>query len=1073
MSKLLLPLLLLLGTLPRAFGQTDLKQQIGDTLNAIANRDIWVGDVRVRNLYFNHRAKTATIAVSSNLSYLPFRPETVDELYAAIRAQLPPAYKHYKLTCRVDRDNIDQLVPNYYRSGKPDKTRQFRHKASAPPLVTNTSTPNRPTRGLQGKHIALWPSHGWHYDQRLARWEWQRARLLQTVEDLYTPSYVLPLLTPMLEHAGANVLLPRERDTQRHEVIVDNDGGLADGRYEEHPAALVWGNGDEAGFAHVKDHYLYDENPFRLGTYRQCPTTRDEAQATTAAWIPRLPEAGRYAVYVSYHSLPTSTEAARYTVHHRGGTTHFTVNQRMGGGTWIYLGTFDFEGGLSPQNGRVELSNYDPEKNRVVTADAVKFGGGMGNMARSPLATDTLTLWSDTAFVVTDTQGVLPDSVEAFPPACFALLDSLYPTGAARFTADSIVRRGGLFARKGELQIMGRTARDTLVHYPSPFYVPEVSGYPRYAEGARYWLQWAGVPDSVYSRTGGHDDYSDDFQSRGFWVNYLSGGSDVSPKDEGLHIPLDAAIGFHTDAGTTPGDSIIGTLAICTTFNTEREYVYKNGVSRRASRDLADLVQTQVVHDLRLTHAPEWTRRGLWDKSYSESRVPEVPSMLLELLAHQNFADMRYGLDPRFRFTVCRAIYKGLLKYFESVDGMERTVQPLPVEAFHIRFTDHMEIELAWQPVPDPLEPSARPTHYIIYTKMDSTGWDNGYLLHDTRCRFTLTPDHVYSFRVTAVNEGGESFPSETLSACRTSADKGTVLVVNAFDRVSAPASFAVDSTYAGFVNARDAGVPYGTDLSFTGEQYEFRRDVPWADDDAPGFGASHGNHEASPVAGNTFDYPALHGQAIRQAGYSFVSASKKAVLDGAVALTDYPTVDLILGKQRETFIGNRHAAPEFQTFPLALQKKIAAYYQGGGHLLVSGAHVASDLYQSADTTGRDRRFVTEVLRCRLRNAQGSRSGAVRVVQSPAKDFQPARFHLYDSPNPHSYYVECTDAIEPIDARGYTVCRYADNNLSAGVATDAGTYKICALGFPFETIKEENERNKLMEAVLRFFRGKE
>ena len=267
--------------------------------------------------------------------------------------------------------------------------------------------------------------------------------------------------------------------------------------------------------------------------------------------------------------------------------------------------------------------------------------------------------------------------------------------------------------------------------------------------------------------------------------------------------------------------------------------------------------------------------------------------------------------------------------------------------------------------------------------------------------------------------------------------------------------------------------MPYETDLSFTGEQYEFRRDVPWADDDAPGFGASHGNHEASPVAGNTFDYPALHGQAIRQAGYSFVSASKKAVLDGAVALTDYPTVDLILGKQRETFIGNHHAAPEFQTFPLALQKKITAYCQGGGHLLVSGAHVASDLYQSADTTGRDRRFVTEVLRCRLRNAQGSRSGAVRVVQSPAKDFQPARFHLYDCPNPHSYYVECTDAIEPTDARGYTVCRYADNNLSAGVAADAGTYKICALGFPFETIKEENERNKLMEAVLRFFRGKE
>ena len=295
------------------------------------------------------------------------------------------------------------------------------------------------------------------------------------------------------------------------------------------------------------------------------------------------------------------------------------------------------------------------------------------------------------------------------------------------------------------------------------------------------------------------------------------------------------------------------------------------------------------------------------------------------------------------------------------------------------------------------------------------------------------------------------------------------MLIVNGFDRLGAPASFAADSTYAGFVNGQNAGMPYVADLSFTGEQYEFRRDVPWADDDAPGFGASHGNHEATPVAGNTFDYPVLHGQAIRRAGYSFVSASKQAVLDSLVRLADYPIVDLILGNQRETFIGNRRAAPEYQTFPLALQEQITAFCQGGGHLLVSGTYVASDLYHSPDTTGRDRRFVNEVLRCRLRNAQGSRGGAVRVVQSPVPDFQPSRFHLYDQPNPCSYYVECPDAIEPVDARGYTVCRYADNNLSAAVAADAGTYKICTLGFPFETIKEENERNKLMEAVLRFF----
>ncbi len=60
-------------------------------------------------------------------------------------------------------------------------------------------------------------------------------------------------------------------------------------------------------------------------------------------------------------------------------------------------------------------------------------------------------------------------------------------------------------------------------------------------------MQWAGVPDSVYNRTEGKNDYTDDYASRGAWVNWLAGGSPVLPKDEGLNIPVDMAFAFHTD----------------------------------------------------------------------------------------------------------------------------------------------------------------------------------------------------------------------------------------------------------------------------------------------------------------------------------------------------------------------------------------------------------------------------------------------------------------------------------------------------------------------------------------------
>ena len=177
-------------------------------------------------------------------------------------------------------------------------------------------------------------------------------------------------------------------------------------------------------------------------------------------------------------------------------------------------------------------------------------------------------------------------------------------------------------------------------------------------------LQWAGIPDSVYSDSQGKNDYTDDYKCRGIWVNYLAGGSTVNPTEQGLNIPVDMAFAFHSDAGTTLNDSIIGTLGIYYTNVYNEEYA--NGASRYLAHDMTDLIQSNIVRDIRSLYEPDWTRRGMWNQSYYEARVPRVPTMLLELLSHQNFADMRYGLDPRFRFTVSHAIYKGMLQFICS-----------------------------------------------------------------------------------------------------------------------------------------------------------------------------------------------------------------------------------------------------------------------------------------------------------------------------------------------------------------------------------------------------------------------
>jgi hypothetical protein len=63
--------------------------------------------------------------------------------------------------------------------------------------------------------------------------------------------------------------------------------------------------------------------------------------------------------------------------------------------------------------------------------------------------------------------------------------------------------------------------------------------------------------------------------------------------------------------------------------------------------------------------------------------------------------------------------------------------------------------------------------------------------------------------------------------------------------------------------------------------------------------------------------------------------------------------------------------------------------------------------------------------------------------------------------------VESPDAIEPSGDNSFTIFRYSENNLSAGVAS-AGDYKTCVLGFPFETVKDETSRDQLMKNILNF-----
>lgn len=958
-----------------------------------------IGKLKIDSVRVPEAGKNLNLYFSPTLSYYPIREDNAELFVQSLVKSLGSRFRKYKIEVFSNGYPLHQLIPNIYRSVTPVDSTRIQPVIKDKKVLVRNMNSTRPAKGLDGNSIALWHSHGYFFEMSLDRWEWQRARLFGTVEDISVMGYVLPYLTRMLENSGANVFLPRERDTQTHEVIVDNDRSTGTSEVVLH----LNNESDESG----EGFLLYDTlfagvNPFKKGTSIRILND-------TAVYIPEIPAAGDYAVYVSYPRFDDNSNSVKYTVSHSGGKTELIVDQTIGGETWIYLGTFRFKSGKNEAMGSVMVSNSG-KPGRYIGLDAIKFGGGMGNVARRP-----------SADIIQNQRSV----------------------------------NEGIPGSKVEEM---KSASD---------FKWKLSGKPRYAEGSRYWLQYAGMSDSlIYSPNLYKNDYNDDYQSRGFWVNFLTGnpsGTDPGIMAKGLGIPIDLSVAFHTDAGITKDDSIIGTLGIYSTGADNGKF--PDGSSRMASRDLTDIIQSQVVNDIRETFNPEWTRRGLWDRPYSEARRPNVPAILLELLSHQNKADQQFGLDPRFRFLVSRSIYKGILRYQSYVENREFVVQPLPVTDFAIIPSDGKRIRLSWKPVIDADEPTSVPDRYKIYRRIGDNGFDNGVLVSQPFLDIELENyDTIYSFRVTAINDGGESFESEILSAGLKSGDSKKVLVVNGFNRISGPEWFDNDGM-AGVAWWKDRGVADHYEISQVGDQYDFDRKSPWLDDDAPGWGASWADMEGKVIPGNSFDYPYMHGKAILAAGRSFVSVSDEFFCSDKLDNYGFDAVDLIFGEEKTTPFINDTTRTDYTIYTPRFMQKIRELTQNGTNIFMSGAYVGSELKVSGDSTAI--KFAGQYLHFSHRTDHAVNRGEVYATDY-AKPMFAGDYSFNTDYSEKIYSVESPGAIEPAGKGSICSFRYSQNNTSAGIIY-SGSYKTVVLGFPFETILSENQRNALMGQILKYF----
>lgn len=920
------------------------------TMGAYAQNEGWKQVVDNKN-------HTVTITLGEEFAQQDITEKLVNKTYKKIKKSLPRQYNKHKLIVMANGMPIEDYIPGRKSDNEYDSYWDgIDYKGK--PWVSNISKPNNISLGLSNRHIALWASHGRYYDQKKGLWKWQRPNLFCTTEDLFTQTIVVPYLIPMLENAGATVFTPRERDWQTKEIIVDNDKGVSgEGSwYGEHTEKEPWTDTGERGFGFRNGILRDGENPFTMGTARMIRTTKKEDKAI-AIWQPNFKEEGRYAVYVSYQTMPKSVDDAHYIVRHKGQETHFIVNQKMGGGTWVYLGTFDFDKGENPFN-CVALTNQSKRKG-VVTADAVRFGGGMGN-----------------------------------------------------------IERGG-----------------------------DISHMPRCLEAARYYAQWAGAPYSIYGNKTGTDDYAEDINTRSLMTNWLAGGSPYVPTKEGKNVPIELSLAVHSDAGyERDGKSLVGSLAICTTsFNDGR---LNSGISRFASQDFIEALRSNVTRDFSKKYK-RWNWRYLWDRNYSETRLPEVPSAIIETLSHQNFPDMKLGQDPNFKFTMARSIYKTILRYVSQMHRRPCIVQPLQPHLFKATLTGDNKVKLSWKAQDDELEPTAVPTSYNIYVAAGSGGFDNGTNVRGTSYTMELEPGVMYRFKVTAVNRGGESFPTSTLSAYYQPGATKTAMVINGFSRLSAPA--VRDNIHEqGFDIEEDAGVSYGLTAGWSGKQQCFNKST-MGSTEPNGLGYSGNEMAGNFVMGNTFDYVYTHADAIAATKkYNVVSCTSETVESGIVDLINYDVVDLALGLQKY----DENSTVFYKSIPSMLRNKLSAYVLGHGKLIASGAYIGSDLQHDDERVW---------LESTLKVAYG---GAIHTDTISGIKGMGTEFDFYRQLNPTHYAATKCDVLMPVST-AFCPLQYA-NGMSAGVAYKGNDNATFTMAFPFECIIDRNKRLSIMNGILKF-----
>ena len=726
----------------------------------------------------------------------------------------------------------------------------------------------QPAGILSGKTIWLSAGHGWQFDPRRKTFKTQRHNSHGLVEDFATIESVNYHLLQYLYRSGANVWTVRERDMNTEEIILDNDNPKV---YHE---TGKWTRSKTNGY--------------NGRTYRYT-TTKPQATAT-AHFRGVIKKPGKYWVSVHYVSGTNRTVDARYRIRHAGGESVVSVNQEVHGETWVYLGQFYFT-----DIAEIRLSNASSESGQAIIADAVRLGGGRGNV-----------------------------------PDC----------------------------------VYGKS-----------------SGEPRYEEAAKYFAAYQGFPHCF-----------NDVVTRPLYAEWeLSKGTAIE-RQNAIYLS------WHSNANGSSGTET---------------YVHSTR-AKRGSRTLQKFIHGELIKDIRGGWDKNWEDRGKKSADFGELRaLKTMPGVLLEMAFHDHAEDAKALLDPRFRNLTARAVYKGIVRYYAKIDGGKPHFLPEPPRSINATGGIDQTIKLSWA-APDHGGHLGDPAKaYKVYLSENGHAFANGIYTRQREYQFkSMVPGQIYYFQVTAINDGGESFPSPVV-AVRLSQTENDLqyLLVDGYDRMDR--SLAINE--------------YGAKPSF----------------------APLGNIKRLPLERmNDRSYAVEHAEALSASGIAFDGATNEALVDRPVALKKYNGIAWFLGRE----------STDNLTLSLAEQRLLARYLDQGGNLLISGSELAYHLDHQAG--GRD--FFRKYFRAQYAgdNAKSQHFTASFTASNKIKgNFLPLGWNDYPVHSP-----------DYLTIRGSQAVLNYDNGKTGGVGIRK-KYGLVYLAIPFESVSGTKKRAELMRSMVGFLHG--